>query len=313
MTDERSLALRTHDGTRAIPVYSIRDRAHVEAIAQAMSERRMAAFYGGLYGVIKGIRRPADDHPDDAEVYWQIKPDRPRSSKLPMFIRPADAMPLVDFEALHPEFRHLSDRARFEALWASHGGPVHFIVPLRDQLPELHPAFQTSTEGILRAAKGEAGSRAPARVTASLMWMADAAWEGLAARLDALSDEPTYYGVSSFNDHGEHPPYTYAELVAFLDRKSDLPVDLIVNDEIFEASGAFSSHTQVRLPLVGEAAELILVRRGGMSPAWLTECTGYPVRSLEDAPQATRPEGLEDTDLQRRLELFRSLRAQRGF
>jgi len=64
----------------------------------------------------------------------------------------------------------------------------------------------------------------------------------------------------------------------------------------------------VRLPLVDEQPDLVVVRRGSISPEWLARSTGYPVHVPEGVSQAARGRGLTDVELQRSLEQLRPWR-----
>jgi hypothetical protein len=292
------------DGPR-VPVYSLRDPRHRGAIVRALAAGQAAAFYLGLFTIIKALR-PLEEGGDTGDLFWQVKPDRPRWSKLPLIIRPEDALPLIDFDLVHPDLWRLSLRDHFAGLWGSHGAPLHIIAPLRRPLPDLHPAFQTLPEDLREQAAAEAGAadRLLPCATASFFWMPDPAWDDLVDLLYRFSPPRTFLGGTSFNDHAQHPPYTYDELVAHVCRRGTFDVDLVITDELFEQAGVFSSHTMVRLPLVGESPELVVVRHGSITPERLAAGTGYPVRVLGSVKAASRRPGLSDEELEARLRRF---------
>ncbi|MHB8574832.1 MAG: hypothetical protein ACYDCQ_05815 [Dehalococcoidia bacterium] len=225
-----------------------------------------------------------------------------------MLARPRDALRFIDFTLVHPDFRRLARRETFEWLWASHGGPLHVIAPLKQPLRFLHPAFVTDADDLRQqvSAQCETADRVVSCATASFFWMPDSVWERLATLIALYSPPRTCIGVSSFNDHGEQPPYTYAGLIDDVARRGDVLFDAVLNDERYERMGAFSSHTQVRLPLVGESPELVVVRRGSVSHSWLATASGYPVRVLDSAGVASRYPGLTDEELRVRLEALRT-------
>ena len=301
----------TADGPASVPVYSIRNPDHHEAIARALARGRTAAFYVGLFGIGQAIR-PAWLGHDDAETYWRVKVGRPRWAKVPLFSKPSHALRLIDFGLVHPAFRHLARREAFERLWTGHGAPLHVIAPVRQPLRFLDPAVVTFHEDLVQHVTDDVDPRerviAPA--TACFFWIADPMWDTVVTLAGLYSPPRVCFGASSLNDHGEQPPYTMAELRTFIDGRSTLPFDLVITDELYERSGAFSSHTQVRLPLVGEPAELIVVRRGCVSAEWLAESTGYPVRVMASAAIASRQAGLTDRELRARLEQFRAWRSR---
>ncbi|MCL4396077.1 MAG: hypothetical protein M1482_14965 [Chloroflexi bacterium] len=295
---------------RLVPVYSLRNPGDRELAARLLATGKTAAFYGGLYGIVKRVQPEWEAGPGGADTYWQVKAGRPRWSKVPLLIQPKDALRLIDFRLVHPQFQHLRKREHFERLYASHGAPLHVIAPLKEPLPFLHSAFKTSNADLREQAvdKVLTSDRLLPCTTAAFFWMTDPAWEQLAHLLGLYSKRRVFYGVSSFNEHGEQPQYTFDELSRVLERPGAPCVDLVINDEPYENTGAFSSHTQVRLPLSHEAPELIVFRRGAIGPEWLATSTGYPVRVLESASIASRSPGLTDDDLQCRLERFREAR-----
>jgi hypothetical protein len=87
------------------------------------------------------------------------------------------------------------------------------------------------------------------------------------------------------------------ELVEHCEVRPDLPFDLVVTDRLLESCGGFSSHSLVRLPLTGEPPALVMLRWGSVSPQWLEEATGFEVRVLDSATQASRPPGVTDEQL----------------
>ncbi len=145
-----------------------------------------------------------------------------------------------------------------------------------------------------------------------MFWMADPAWEDLAVRLEVASPPRSWMAGSSFNDHGEPPPFTRDQLVAASDRRPDLPFDLVVTDHLLESCGGFSSHTIVRLPLIDEPPALVMLRWGSVSPEWLREVTGHDVRVLDSVSVASRPPGTTDDELRRAFEAFATRRTGLG-
>jgi hypothetical protein len=309
--DVGTLTLTTDGRVTAVPVYDVRDRAHQRAIARELALGRVAAFYLGLYTIMRVLRPPWTEGPD-ADLFWEIKAGRPHWSKLPLFCKPQDALRLIDFRFVHPDYRHLAQRERFSRLWQSHGAPLHIIAPLRQPLRYLHPAFQTlPTDLVEQAADNRhAADRLIPCATASFFWMDDPAWESLATLIRLSCLPHAFMGGSSFNDHGAQPPYTRGELASYVQARGRLQFDLVVADHLFESTRAFSSHSLVRLPLVGEPPELVMLRYGSVSPGWLAESTGYPVRLLESASVASRHPSLSDADVRRGLEELCRLRGR---
>jgi hypothetical protein len=278
-----------------LDVRSVLDRAD---IARVVAEGHPVAFYMGLFTILRIIGPPWRDRGESA-TFWTVKRGRPTWSKLPVFIRPARAVRLIDWPAVHPAFRRLHHRERFEALWA-HGAPLHVVAPLRAPQRYLPDAIVTSPGDLADAATGVAalGDRRLDSPTASFFWMSDPAWQDLAVRLEVACPPRSWLVGSSFNDHGAPPPFTLEELVGACRLRPDLPFELIVSDPLLDACGGYSSHTLVRLPLADEPPALVLLRWGSVSPQWLAESTGLEVRVLDSVSHASRPAGVTDKQLQ---------------
>src|SRR6266508_2908747 len=202
---------------RSVPVLDVRETEDRREIARLMATGKAAAFYIGLFTIMRVIGPPWRDR-GESSTFWSVKRGRPSWSKLPMFVRPARALRLADFGLVHPAFRWLRRRVRFEALW-SHGAPLHVVAPLRTPLRHLHPAFVTSPEDLTESALAMRATRDRriGRSTASMFWMDDAAWEDLAVRMEVACPARTWLAGSSFNDHGQPPPFTLSELLAYSD------------------------------------------------------------------------------------------------
>ena len=285
-------------------MYSLRVKDERRRAAQELAAGKPALFYLGLYTAVKTLRPPQFEA--GAGYFWTVKPSRPVWSKLPMVIRPRDSIQLADFSWVHPAFQDLKQRERWAALWVDHGAPLHVIAPVR-KLRLVHPAFQTSPEDLRGQATANpaAADRVLPCPTASFFWMEDPDWHDLALRVGIHTLPNTYFGGTSFNDHGEHPPYTFAELERYIARRPDIPFDLVISDDWFERAGIHSSHTMIRIPLRDEPPEFVMTRRGSVSPEFIERVTGRPVRALASTATASSQPGLAERDLEHRLELFR--------
>jgi len=252
---------------KKIPIYSIRDLAHHKLIAQAVADEVPMVVYGGVWAVFKGVKRRSEG----AGFFKVAKPGRPPESKVPMVCRPEDTQSFIDWSHVHPDFRHLRRRENFTKLWATHGAPLHLVAPIRSSLSSLPEEFKTSPEEFnARYPDAQAISCA----TAAFYWREDPYWRHFATLTSRYTHTQTYLGVSSFNPHGEEPPYTFGELVEQV-KIGRIPFELIVCDHIYENSRAFGSHTQMRLPLVGEEPKFSVLRLGSFSPQGFGKATGF--------------------------------------
>ena len=281
------------------PVLSLRDAGDRAAIAERLAEGQPAAFYLGLFTVVKLLRPPWRE--GDSGLFWRVKPARPGWSKLPMLALPRHSVRLLDPARLHPAVRPLARREAWEGIWRSVGAPLHVIAPVRRPLRWLHPAVATTPDDLaaFAADRPAARDRVIGATTAACFWFDDPDWNDLAERLVRRATRGCVLGGTSFNEHGAHPPYTLAELEADLAARPDVPVELVVTDERIEAAGVFGSHTMVRLPLVGEEPALVLAREGSVGEAWLEEALGLPVRRLESTATAARRPGTTAEEIER--------------
>jgi hypothetical protein len=282
---------------RSVPLLDVRDPADRREIARLLAGGHPAAFYMGLFTIMRVIGPPWRDRGESAS-FWSVKRGRPSWSKLPVFMRPARALRVVDWDSVHPRFRVLRRREPFEALW-SHGAPLHVVAPVRPPQRYLPDAIVTSPDDLGDSARAVASlrDRRIARPTASLFWMADPAWRDLSVRLEVACAPRSWLVGSSFNDHGQQPPFTLEELAEHCEVRRDLPFDLVVTDQLLESCRGFSSHSLVRLPLTGEPPALVMLRWGSVSPRWLEDVSGFPVRVLDSVTAASRPAGVTDEQL----------------
>jgi hypothetical protein len=260
-------------------------------------------WYTGLFGVTLGVP-PDYVASNEASRFWVIKPGRPATAKLPIFTTPRDGLNLIDFRLVHPRFRHLEQREHFERIWDNIPAPFHVVCPLRQPLPFFPQACQTTPADLAEQARDNPllADRLVPCTTAAFFYFADPAWMGLIDMFRLYGRSRVFFAGSSFNDHGEAPPYTFEELLDFVRDKQRFQFHMVVTDELYEACGAFSSHTQVRLPMPHEPPALVMIRKGSVSPEWLAAATGYVVRPLDSMTTASRPAGMTDAALRAGLE-----------
>lgn len=308
----RHIELDAACGARRAPVYTLRDPADRRLIARELAAGRSAAFYLGLFTIVKLLRPPWAEGAG-GELFWQVKPERPRWSKLPMVTEPRHAIRFVDFSAVHPDLARLARREEWERLWA-HGLPLHVIAPLRGPLRFLHEAFRTTPHDLQghAAAVATAADRYIPAETASFFWLSDPDWNALARDVARCAPARSYLAGTSFNRHGQHPPYTLDELQEHVRDRGDLEFDLVVHDELIEQAGLHSSHTMVRLPLAGQPPELLMTRLGSVSAGRLERELGLPVRVLDSVAEASRQPGLTQADVEARIAVLHGLRAERA-
>lgn len=319
--DDRHLDLFGNKGEvlKSVPVYNVRDPRHHEKIARAIASGDPGAFDVGIIGILIAVEDPRgnlllkreqakqreesekgnsdDDLIPNEEKFWRIKVGRPSSAKVPFMATPRIIPDYVDFDKLHPEFRHLKDRQARERLYKH---PLHVIWPVNDN-PKIHRGAFVTTAQDSKNGNPEKPDRWVSEDTVCIFVPGtDPDWRFIGERA-GMYNPHALFGVTSFNLHGELPPFNDEELVSYLERRGpkDLEFEFFVHDPIAKASGLKSSHTQVRLPLVGEEPEIVVVRRGPVAADDIRRWTGYPTRVLESAALAKPASraASEDADL----------------
>lgn len=261
---------------RKIPVYDLRDVNHHGAISNSIVNKDRIALFGGVWGVFKGVNSNTQK-----ETYFHtVKKGRPRESKIAMLVSPKVSVTLIDWNRVHPQFRHLRELSKFQELWKPHGAFLHVIGPVNPDVTLLPDVFLTTPKDFKFRYPNLEPIQAP---TACFVWRDDPYIKHIT---DLAQHSPqvntNYIGVSTLNPHGIEPPYTYKELIAYLNNGKIDPneIDIIVRDSIYEPNvGALGSHTQIRLPLVTETPVLKVMRIGSLSPDGFTATTGYKTES----------------------------------
>lgn len=255
---------------RSIPIYEFRNLAHQVEIAKVLANGGQILMYGGVWGVFKGVKRATF-----GETFFEkVKPGRPPEAKISVMIPPEDGVKIVDWSQVHKDFRYLQDYWNFNKLWVGHGAFLHIIAPVRPTLETLPDIFKTTPPDY---AKRYPNLEPIRPTTAALLSRFEPYTRHFGYLVKRFSHTDMYVGVSTANRHGEEPPYTEQELFSDIENgKCDLSeIDLIVTDRKYEESGAFASHAQLRLPLVGEKPTLKVLRIGSLSIEGFEAATGF--------------------------------------
>lgn len=259
--------------SRPIPIYDFRNPQHQVEIARVLARGGQILMYGGVWGVFKGVKRATF-----GETFFErAKPGRPPEAKIPMMMTPEDAIKVIDWSKIHPDFtdfKFLKDYWNFKKLWEGHGAFLHIIAPVRPTLQTLPDIFKTTPEEFTKRYP----NLEPIRVaTIALLWQEEPARRHFSRLVKRFSHTDIYIGVSTRNKHGEEPPYTTDELYSHI--RTNLSgledIELIATDKKYEESGAFASHTQLRLPLVGETPTFKVLRLGSLSIEGFEKATGF--------------------------------------
>lgn len=262
---------------RSIPIYNLRNVGHHEDIAKGLATGAKIAMFGGVWGVFKGVAEKTEK-----EIYFHtVKKGRPQEAKIAMLTSPETSVGLIDWQKVHPDFKHLQDLSEFQKLWSSHGAFLHIIGPVKSfvSLPEV---FQTTPKDYKTRYPNAEQIQSS---TACFVWRDDPYLENVTNITKKYLQQTTYIGVSTLNPHGKEPPYTYEELVTQLKSGQIDPneIDMIIRDSIYEPEFEFlGSHTQIRLPLNTETPILKVMRVGSLSPEGFQKYTGHKVEVIAD-------------------------------
>jgi hypothetical protein len=272
---------------KRVPIYNFRNLVHHIPIAKALADGKRMAMFGGVWGAFKGIKKNTTT---EDFFHRQVKPGRPWEAKVPLMTRPEDGVRLVDWSKVHGGFRFLSDYWKFKKLWTSHPSFVHIIAPVRSTKYSLPNIFITTPEEYTNRYKGVDNISVS---TIAVIYRADPYLDHLSALMKRFAHTDMYLGVSTLNPHGEEPPYGEEEL--FEDIRTGRcrieAIDLLVRDRVYEKTGAFGSHTQIRLPLIGEKPIFKIVRIGSFSKEGFETATGFKCEIIPGAKDVRKNPG----------------------
>lgn len=271
-----NLEIVLNERLKCIPVYNLRNDSHKEDIAKALISGKPGTAFGvGNYGYVVGIDNPRRErHPNSWMEFWNFKPERPKDAHIPILLPPKYWNSIVDFSKIHPDFKSLFTREKLNKLYKD-AVIFHIVAPTFDFAPHInHPALITN----------ENGSK-----SVSAFWWDDPDMEEIADIAIRL-DPNMLIGISSFNDHGENPAFSYEEVIGYILKKKRVPFEFIVRDPIGEEVQVRSSHPQFKVPEKGEKGIWKVVRRGSRSVKRFLTATGLPFKAdgEHSAPFAPR-------------------------
>ena len=282
------LKVESSEGFRKIPVFSIRNPDQHRVIAESISSGAPVAFEVGVIGILIAVEDSRAGN-DNYERFWKIKRGRASQDKVPIMLPPRHQWGIVDFDKLHPDFRYLKDRKHRENFYGQL--PLHVIWPFKETASSVnHKAFITTGEDY----KSKPEDQRVDISTVCVYFQDDKDWRNVAEFAKRFNPH-VFFGISSFNDHGEQPPFDFEELIQYVMLKQRVDFDYVIRDQIVARANIRSSHTQIRPPLWYESPEIRVVRRGPVSADAISKHTGHPVKVLESARLASRghPESVD--------------------
>ncbi|MBI2028142.1 MAG: hypothetical protein HYT07_00900 [Candidatus Levybacteria bacterium] len=276
------LKVEGENGTKSIPILSVREKAHHEAIANAMVSGDAVAFEVGVVGLMiaVGDKRLGGNA---WKTFWEVKKGRAPEDKVPFMMLPEDHDKVVDFTKIHEDFQFLKDAEARKKFFGAL--PFHTILPIREDNESLNRnAFVTTPEETLKKPADQRLSES----TVCIYWQGgDTDWRRIAELAKKINPD-VYLGITSLNEHGKPSPWNFSELLKHIEDGRGKELNHIVQDPVIAKADIKSSHTQVRVPLKGEKPAIIIVRKGPISADTINKFTGFPVRTLESAKLASR-------------------------
>jgi len=285
---------------KRVPVYDFRDLHHQVLAARAIARGAKMAMYGGVWAGLAAEKRNSGG----GDFFWEIKrsgkgsdpkySERPKEAKPPVMIRPEDALSLVDWSKHHPNVRFLANFWNFIKLWNKHPAYLHVIAAIRPTLGSFPEKFKTTPEEF----KIRYPQAPPISCdTFASFWREDPFLRHFATLVARFSHTQMYIGVSTLNPHGEEPPYSFKDFLEDIrTRRCRIElIDLIVKDDLYERFQVFGSHTQIRLPLLGEKSSFKVLRIGSFSPEAFERATGFECELTSGVKDVRKKPG-EDLD-----------------
>jgi hypothetical protein len=278
------LNINTGDGTTKIPVFSLRQPEHQNIIAKWIASGRAGAVEIGVMGVLKAVSPENDIDTYSGNTFWKVKKGRGPLDKIPVLMPPDDHARIVDYARLHPDFAFLEDPENRRRFFDKY--PFHTILPVAPEAEINVDVFVTTPEESRRKYADPDQWTAASTICAFFLG-GDCIWEKIAGLVSQLNPA-IKIGISSLNDHGEQPPYDFYEFVSYVNLKQRMDYDFVIQDPVIRRSQIRSSFTQIRLPLRGEAPEVLVTRKGSLSTDLLKKhLGGYAIRELSSAKTAS--------------------------
>lgn len=242
--------------SNTIDTYSIWNPENWDEIATRLVEKQICGMYiMGNYGTGE-IREAPEWQKEglDTDVIFDKIKKRSKDQNFVAFSDPEDIIKFIDIDRLPKQmqgFRWAQNRIN------SYAGPQHNIFPVRDN--------GMVDSGLIRKEDN----------TIACFWI-PGHW-GYEAISDKMKKKTKHgiFGGGSLNIHGQEPCYTTEALYEEITKQSDWQenIDFIIMDEFAEASQIGRSQTMISF--VKDIPQLL--RLGSMSPARITEKTGFEI------------------------------------
>ena len=219
-------------------------------------------FVAGNFGVGKILESPdwqKKGQDEGFELFERIK-TRPRHLNMVAFVPPEDQKVLIDFDRLHPQFKHLRwTHNRLSAYsWAQHN-----IYPARNN-GLIDPALLRTEDN-----------------SVACFWIpGHFGFEGITNEVRKLRKHGIFAG-GSLNPHEGEPSYTPEELYINMSINTEWleDLDFVIFDELLQKAGIGRSQTMISF--MDEKAKVI--RIGSRSTKKIEEETGIELGKYDTA------------------------------
>jgi hypothetical protein len=292
------LNVKSAEGIKRIPVLSVRNPNHHIQIAEWIASGHVGALEAGVIGVLIAVPDDPLVNDHNSKKFWEVKRGRGVLDKVPMMMSPEQHDNVVDYSKIHPDFKFLKDLGKRREFFGKY--PFHTILPVASYAMIDKDVFITTPEDSQK--KSSDPEQWISEPTVCVFFPGgDSAWRNISG-LTSYINPDSHVGVSSLNDHGEKSPFDLDELINYVNNKQRVDFDFLIQDPVARSAEIRSSHTQIRLPLEDEPAEILVIRKGSVSTNMLREhFGGYPIRELKSAKFAShghsekiRNKGLDD-------------------
>ena len=303
--------LKDNNPMKFVPVYNCREDSHHKLIAEHMANHDAAVAFGvGLYGLGALIHDPrVPEFKESYQAFFRAKSGRSELDRIPLQTPPKYLLEYMDITKVHPDFRrYFNTREAREDFWRI-GIAIHILGPVKENSPKIHEILTTTSEvWQKKQAPKDQWRNYP---TASFFWWHDPDWENIANIMERKNPD-SVMGISSFNEHGEAPAWSFQDVLEFIKAKMIVPFQLVVTDPIGENVGVKSSFAQLQVPSLDDKPEWVIYRDGPNDPDVLMDRLAerfgvrHNYRRVEGVRLAARGHG-KDVNLQGKMDIVQNL------
>jgi hypothetical protein len=253
-----SLHVESEEGTRDIPVFSVRNSEHYKLIAEHVTSGSVGAFEVGVIGIVKAVSSDPLKDNGGGDFFWKVKKGRERADKVPMMMSPEQHDLIVDYNLIHPSFAFLKDAKKRREFYGKF--PFHVVLPLAEGAKVNKDVFVTTVDDSRKKTSDQHMSYS----TVCIFYPGeDKAWDNITQLANTINPN-VHLGITSFNDHNEQSPWNFDELISYCNSKQKADFSFVVRDPIVAKHEIKSSMTIIKLPHINEPLAISVMRKGSI-------------------------------------------------